>query len=149
MEPRKGPFLCIYHLTRTYALRTSRVRIAVALMETLRDTAFGKLVRLASRYKWMQYPEEHDASVWPEYLKTETKEREESFLVETDNEDLETYGLYAVISQCSSRPRRMSTASTIGGRDRPLVISWRGANDPEVGLFSILRVSFLFPVLNW
>lgn len=113
-------------------------------METLRDTAFGKLVRLCSHYKWMQYPEEQDASIWPEYLKTEleTKEEEEPSTPTTENEnpeDLEAFGLYAVMSQCSTRSRRMSTASTLHGENnasqqtsQPLVISWRGSDDPEV-----------------
>lgn len=113
-------------------------------METLRDTAFGKLVRLCSHYKWMQYPEEQDASVWPEYLKTETetKEEGEASTPTTENEnpeDVEAFGIYAVMSQCSTRSRRMSTVSTLHGgsmnssqANQPLVISWRGPDDPEV-----------------
>ncbi|KAJ5118768.1 hypothetical protein N7448_010476 [Penicillium atrosanguineum] len=110
-------------------------------METLRDTAFGKLVRLFSRYRWMQYPEEQDASVWTEYLKTETEKPEEepsTPVNENENpEDLEAFGLYTVRSQLSSRSRRMSCASTVqdGNQGRsngqPLVISWRGPDDSE------------------
>ncbi|KAJ5769245.1 hypothetical protein N7520_003804 [Penicillium odoratum] len=105
-------------------------------METLRDTAFGKLVRLATRYKWMQYPEEKDLSVWTEYLKTETKDEGESYIstVETENEnaeDLEAVGIYTVMSQCSTRPRRMSSAATIGGPNQSILVSWRGPDDPE------------------
>lgn len=116
-------------------------------METMRDTAFGKLVRLFTRYRFMQYPEECDASVWPEYLKTEpdTKEEEEDAstpTTENENpEDLEAFGLYAVMSQCSNRSRRMSAASALdGGRNsslktnQSLVISWRGPDDPEVSM---------------
>ena len=104
-------------------------------METLRDTAFGKLVRLATRFKYMQYPEEKDTSLWTEYLKTEIKNEAASSTTEIENEnaeDLEAYGIYTVMSQASSRPRRMSSASTIGGHHQSIVISWRGDDDPEV-----------------
>jgi hypothetical protein len=127
-------------------------------METLRDTSFGKLVRLFSRCRWMQYPEERDASVWPEYLKTETEKTEEepSMPVIEDEKPggLEAFGLYTVrsqlssqsrqmsIAQISSRSRRMSSASIIHDGDagpsssQPLVISWRGPEDPEVRILN-------------
>lgn len=105
-------------------------------METLRDTAFGKLVRLFSRYTCMKYPEEQDASVRSEYLKTDIaskKEADEASTSQTDNEspeDLEAFGLYAVMSQCSTRTRRISTLKDGENNSQqaklPLVISWRG-----------------------
>ncbi|KAJ5111243.1 hypothetical protein N7532_001778 [Penicillium argentinense] len=94
----------------------------------------------------MQYSEEQDASVWPDYLKTETamKGTDEASIPTTDTtenenpEDLEAFGLYAVMSQCSTRLRRMSTVSTLheGVRNspsanQPLVINWQGPDDPE------------------
>lgn len=106
-------------------------------METLRDTAFGKLVRVFSRQRWMKYPEEQDPSVWTEYLKTETetKGEEESPTPVERFEDLEAFGLYTVTSQASTRTRRTSYASTLRGTPQPLVISWRGQEDSEVGIF--------------
>ncbi|KAJ5594197.1 uncharacterized protein N7459_000405 [Penicillium hispanicum] len=110
-------------------------------METLRDTAFGKLVRLFSRYRWMQYPEEQDSSIWPEYLKTETEAKEIHSTPDPDRknqEDLEACGLYTAMSQCSTRSSPISVASTLhDGKtgssqdNQPLVISWRGPDDPE------------------
>ncbi|KAJ5797757.1 uncharacterized protein N7503_007053 [Penicillium pulvis] len=103
-------------------------------METLRDTAFGKLVRLATRYKLMQYPEEKDTSLWTEYLKTELKDEAAPSMTETEHgdvEDLEALGIYTVMSQASTRSRRISSASTIGGANQSIVISWRGDDDPE------------------
>ncbi|OGE49271.1 hypothetical protein PENARI_c022G07394 [Penicillium arizonense] len=101
-------------------------------METIRDTAFGKLVRLFTHFRYMQYPEEQDLTVWTEYLKTENlpKEGEPATPVNNDEnpEDLEAFGLYTVMSQAS---RRMSCASTLRESGRPLVISWRGSDDPE------------------
>lgn len=104
-------------------------------METLRDTAFGKLVRLATRYKYMQYPEEKDTSLWTEYLKTEMKDEAAPSMTETEHgdvEDLEALGIYTVMSQASTRSRRISSASTVGGANQSIVISWRGDDDPEV-----------------
>ncbi|KAJ5549140.1 hypothetical protein N7513_006374 [Penicillium frequentans] len=103
-------------------------------METLRDTAFGKLVRLATRYKYMQYPEEKDTSLWTEYLKTEMKDEAAPSMTETEHgdvEDLEALGIYTVMSQASTRSRRISSASTVGGANQSIVISWRGDDDPE------------------
>ncbi|KAJ5668165.1 uncharacterized protein N7477_006735 [Penicillium maclennaniae] len=110
-------------------------------METLRDTAFGKLVRLCTRYQCMQYPEKQDASVWTGYLKTENTESKlepSTTLNESENpEDLEAFGLYTVRSQISTRSRRMSCASTVQddnqnrSNDQALVISWRGPDDSE------------------
>lgn len=115
-------------------------------METLRDTAFGKLVRLFSRYRWMQYPEEQDTSIWIEYLKSETEKTYEEpsmSMNEHENpEDLEAFGLYTVRSQLSTRSRRTSCASTVYNKDQnpsdsqPLVISWRGPDDSEVHILN-------------
>ncbi|KAJ5624117.1 hypothetical protein N7510_000426 [Penicillium lagena] len=126
-------------------------------METLRDTAFGKLVRLATHYRWMQYPEEKDLSVWPEYLKTEIKDREGSSAapaVENENpEDLEAFGLYTVISQAS---RRFSAVSTIrdGSADpsrgnQTMVISWRGPDDSENPQNWSTKKKFFVSTLIW
>lgn len=82
----------------------------------------------------MQYPEEKDTSLWTEYLKTERKDEAASSMTETegDVEDLEALGIFTVMSQASSRSRRMSSASTVGGANQSIVISWRGDDDPEV-----------------
>ena len=76
-------------------------------METLRDTALGKLVRLFSRYRLMQYPEEQDRPLWPEYLKTEGRPKDEDLAApataQANQEGLEVFGLYTVLSQVSTR----------------------------------------------
>ncbi|KAJ5289037.1 hypothetical protein N7478_002067 [Penicillium angulare] len=122
-------------------------------METLRDTAFGKLVRLATHYRWMQYPEEQDPSVWTEYLKTENKEEETTTsTAETENEspdDLEACGIYTVMSQASTRTRRMSSVSTIRAPEQSLVISWRGPDDPENPQNWSTKKKFFVSCLIW
>lgn len=107
------------------------------MIETIRDSAFGKLLRLLSGGSLLQYPEEMDDSAWYTYLQTsETGQPEES--TESNDEGLlQTYGLYAVMSQASSRSRR-------GPRGKiPEIISWGGPNDGEVRHRSPICVSFL------
>ncbi|GLA38848.1 hypothetical protein AnigIFM63309_006165 [Aspergillus niger] len=107
-------------------------------METIRDSAFGKLVRIFSRKRWLRYPEENDTGMWTEYLKTEKQVKdEEAAASESDQENL---GLYTVLSQASRASRRLSSASTVrqgggeGAHPNPnasLVIDWSGPDDPE------------------
>jgi DHA1 family multidrug resistance protein-like MFS transporter len=40
-------------------------------METLRDSAFGQIVRLITRNKAFQFPEEKDASLCGRYINTQ------------------------------------------------------------------------------
>ncbi|OJJ72050.1 hypothetical protein ASPBRDRAFT_178061 [Aspergillus brasiliensis CBS 101740] len=107
-------------------------------METIRDSAFGKLVRIFSGKRWLRYPEENDTGMWTEYLKTEKQVKdEEAAASESDQENL---GLYTVLSQASRASRRLSSALTArhdGGEgahpnpDASLVIDWSGPDDPE------------------
>ncbi|PYH63521.1 MFS transporter [Aspergillus vadensis CBS 113365] len=107
-------------------------------METIRDSAFGKLVRIFSGKRWLRYPEENDTGMWTEYLKTEKQVKdEEAAASESDQENL---GLYTVLSQASRASRRLSTTSTArhdgaeGAHPNPnasLVIDWSGPDDPE------------------
>jgi DHA1 family multidrug resistance protein-like MFS transporter len=117
-------------------------------METIRDTAFGKLVRLFSRQRWMRYPEEQDVSIWPEFLKTETDAKEEGERTTSleNPEDLETFGLYTVTSQAATRARRVSSSSTLRESGQALVISWRGHDDSEVG-FLLIFICLLHSLL--
>ncbi|GAA84884.1 caffeine resistance protein [Aspergillus luchuensis IFO 4308] len=107
-------------------------------METIRDSAFGKLVRIFSRKRWLRYPEENDTGMWTEYLKTEKQVKdEEAAASESDQENL---GLYTVLSQASRASRRLSTASSAKhdgaegahpNSNASLVIDWSGPDDPE------------------
>ncbi|KAE8382871.1 major facilitator superfamily domain-containing protein [Aspergillus bertholletiae] len=103
-------------------------------METIRDTAFGKLVRIFSRNRLLQYPEEIDRSLWTKCLKTErsVKDEEATTLADSDAED-GTFGLYAVMSQASRASRRMSSATSTAPLDTeaPLLVEWRGSDDSE------------------
>ncbi|PYI35227.1 synaptic vesicle transporter [Aspergillus indologenus CBS 114.80] len=111
------------------------------MIETIRDTGFGKLVRLFSGGRLLRFPEEADPSLWATYVKApEETKPEQSEISGSDydsyEEDLEAYGLYTVMSQASRVGRRMSTATSApalpssaqGGN--PTIITW-GPDDPE------------------
>ncbi|PYH87305.1 synaptic vesicle transporter [Aspergillus uvarum CBS 121591] len=111
------------------------------MIETIRDTGFGKLVRLFSAGRLLRFPEEADSSLWTTYVKApEETKPEQSEISGSDHdsyeEDLEAYGLYTVMSQASRVGRRTSTATSApafpssaqGGN--PTIITW-GPDDPE------------------
>ncbi|THC95884.1 hypothetical protein EYZ11_004615 [Aspergillus tanneri] len=100
-------------------------------METIRDSAFGKLVRIFSGRRWLRYPEEIDPSIWTECLKTERQVTDEEAAALADSE-VDSFGLYTVMSQVSSRVSRRLTSTSHGeyGEKRPpVVIDWRGLDD--------------------
>ncbi|RAH81524.1 synaptic vesicle transporter [Aspergillus japonicus CBS 114.51] len=111
------------------------------MIETIRDTGIGKLVRLFSGGRLLRFPEEEDPSRWTTYVKAlEEIKPEQSEISGSDydsyEEDLEAYGLYTVMSQASRVGRRTSTATSApalpssaqGGN--PTIITW-GPDDPE------------------
>lgn len=116
-------------------------------METLRDAAFGKVVRIFTGRRLLSYPEEINSSVCGEYLHDHTKPEEieaaTSTETEEENEEDPNFGLYALMPQVSrssrsarsARSRRTSSASTV--RD-PVVVGWRGPYDSEVRLLQRL-----------
>lgn len=105
-------------------------------METIRDSAFGKLVRIFSGGRLLRYPEETDPCVWTNYLKTEAKLERESTDTGSDDET-DCFGLYTVMSQASRTCSRRLTPAHPFQSDRmkngvPIVIDWSGPEDSEV-----------------
>ncbi|OJK00414.1 hypothetical protein ASPACDRAFT_28651 [Aspergillus aculeatus ATCC 16872] len=111
------------------------------MIETIRDTGFGKLVRLFSGGRLLRFPEEEDPSIWTTYVKApEEAKPEQSGPSGSDydsyEEDLEAYGLYTVMSQASRVGRRTSTATSATAlpssaqRGSPTIITW-APDDPE------------------
>lgn len=109
-------------------------------MDTIRDSAFGKLVRLATRGRYLQYPEEKNVDLCESYLKPQ------NFAIEEEqgatDESLDTFGLYTVMSQASrsatrtrSRPFEDQDAIAQDRVSKPelqLIVDWRDSSDPEV-----------------
>lgn len=104
-------------------------------METLWDTAFGKLVCIFTAWRLLWYPEEIDSSIYGEYLHDETKIKDLEAATSHEIEDL-FFGMYALMSQTSrslrSSAHHMSSASMVQGL---AVIDWWGLYNSEVRLF--------------
>ncbi|PWY75898.1 synaptic vesicle transporter [Aspergillus eucalypticola CBS 122712] len=107
-------------------------------METIRDSAFGKLVRFLSGYRLLLYPEELDDSTWRKYLRTPEGYVEDG-LTPTSGEDFyEQHSLYTVMSQAARRRRQRPPLRNVlagpwhGVREvSPEAISWGGPDDSE------------------
>ncbi|CAG8423352.1 unnamed protein product, partial [Penicillium salamii] len=98
------------------------------MRELLRDTAFGKLVRISSDHRILRYAEECDSSVASEY----TSSAAEAGLPETERNGsiLEPNGLETIMSQASYRSRRHSITGPKHIDEKTIVVGWR-ANDSE------------------
>lgn len=109
------------------------------MIETLRDSAFGKLLRIFSGTALLPYPEETHESSWRSYLQTSAEAEQRETESPSDEESPESYGLYTVMSQASYRSqRRPPLKSALAGPWRgakgktPVVIGWGGPDDSEV-----------------
>lgn len=113
-------------------------------METIRDSAFGKMVRICSNRRLLQYPEEIGSSGWKMCLKPERRVGDEEATTRTEpDEDPDTWGLYTVLSQAS---RLSHHATSQRGRtisqepehprqsptEKVILVDWRGPSDSEV-----------------
>jgi MFS transporter, DHA1 family, multidrug resistance protein len=140
------------------------------MTELIRDTAFGQLVRLVSRNRYFQFPEERNPSLWKKYVNVEKSANAARYgqLEEPENEveeDSEKYkrendGMRHQHQQDATRstrsnersPSSQSTAvnSIAGVRVDPEkgkdvhVVDWYGPDDPEVCLSSELCISFIW-----
>jgi DHA1 family multidrug resistance protein-like MFS transporter len=109
------------------------------MIETLRDSAFGKVLRIFSGTAILPYPEETHESSWHTYVQTPAEAGQHETESPSDEEFPESYGLYTVMSQASYRSRRRPPLkSALAGPWRgakgktPVVIGWAGPDDSEV-----------------
>lgn len=123
------------------------------MTQTLRDTAFGKLVRLATHKRYFQYPEEKDPDICRYYLRPEKEVIDEQLKAEEENP--ESFGLFTVLSQASRVTSR--AASRFDGEHRDtaedkngatietkrFVVDWRDAHDSEVSLITACMLTCL------
>ncbi|GLA40455.1 hypothetical protein AnigIFM63309_008288 [Aspergillus niger] len=107
-------------------------------METIRDSAFGKLVRFLSGYRILLYPEEMDNFTWRKYLRTPGAYEEEGSTPIRGEDFYEQHSLYTVMSQAARRRRqRPALKSVLAGpwhgvkEGSPEVIGWGGRDDSE------------------
>ncbi|KAL2851938.1 major facilitator superfamily domain-containing protein [Aspergillus pseudoustus] len=113
-------------------------------METIRDSAFGKLVRFVTNARLLRYPEEVDNNTCQQCRREQPQATDEESApppLESEGED-KTWGLYSVMSQASRVTRRNSWQSTLDTRQsctRPgtmsggnvIIVDWRGPSDSE------------------
>lgn len=117
----------------------------------IRDTAFGQIVRLATRNRVFQYPEEQDSEHWKNYLNEEksgniaqhgTTEPPENEPQDTSQNATEMHTRDEQANNGGESRDSMYTDVTYNeasgvqidqekGRDKN-VIDWYGPNDPEV-----------------
>ncbi|KAL4911428.1 hypothetical protein BDW74DRAFT_184775 [Aspergillus multicolor] len=84
--------------------------------EIFRDTVFGKTIQFLSRNRLLRFPKEKEPSKLNTYVKNPHVLKREESLTSDSDEDLETYGLYSLMSQA---PRSRS------GRDPALIARTR------------------------
>lgn len=130
--------------------------------DLIRDSAFGHLVRLASRGKFFPYPEERDTSLWKKFV-NEEKSGHIAHHGDTnppsDDSEAELTGVRGIRTREANgddprEPRRSSDTHVAGeseqqgyneasgvkvdpekGKDRS-VIDWYGPEDPDVSPIS-------------
>ena len=86
---------------------------------------FGQLVRLLSKGKALQYPDEIDPSLWKMAVQHDTPEHPQNSSDSTGDEEQKT--------ECdgSISPERQILDERIGSQN-VLLVGWYGPDDPEV-----------------
>lgn len=126
------------------------------MRETIRDSAFGKILRVLGKRRVLQYPEEADPDCWAQCIHEDTSEQEEheGFPYYT----VEGEVLYTTRSQMSRRLSQTRSRSLHGvslpGQQVDLeksqspkdlknnykAVGWRSDDDPEVQTSSLLAL---------
>lgn len=110
-------------------------------METLRDSAFGRIVRLITRNKVFKFPEERDASLCQRYINAEKSgNMAHHGTVEADTEK-ETQRNNSPTSRTSSSTQVDEGATVNGASQKPVdpeigrdlhMVDWYGPEDSDV-----------------
>ena len=118
--------------------------------DLVRDSPFGHIVRLVSRGKMMQYPEEKDSNLWKKYVNqeksgyvarhgdTQPPEEHDEELAQARGIRSREEGRDSEASSATQVPDGYNQASgvridTEKGKDAH-VIDWYGPDDPQVRL---------------
>jgi DHA1 family multidrug resistance protein-like MFS transporter len=111
-------------------------------METLRDSAFGQIVRLVTRNKVFQFPEEKDAALGERYINAEKSGNmaHHGAVVADIEKEKETDGNNLSSSRTSST-QVDGSAAVNGASQKPVdpekgrdlyMVDWYGPEDPDV-----------------
>jgi hypothetical protein len=110
----------------------SRVLISNVTMDCFRDSFIGHTIRVISRRRLLQYPEERDPSRWKAYI------RDNNALEKVDT--VSEVWLSTLVSQTRSRQRSPGNSNASNDADLEkskdvTIITWADDNDQGVGVF--------------
>ncbi|KAL8709551.1 MAG: hypothetical protein Q9225_007435 [Loekoesia sp. 1 TL-2023] len=109
------------------------------MTELIRDTAFGHLVRLVTKGRFLQYAEDKDPSLWRQYMSEEKTRRmahhgnpaqlshEDPPMPSSEESSRTRAGSEQYVNEPTGQPVDQEK-----GRDMN-VVDWFDENDPEVG----------------
>lgn len=95
------------------------------MCELLRDTAFGKLVRITSGHRLLPYPEERDTSIASEYIDNATEARVRFPDLEANERILKPNGLQTIMSQASNRSPGVTIHAPGHVDEKTIIVGWR------------------------
>lgn len=129
----------------------SRSKYFTMVADLIRDSPFGHIVRLVTRNKVFQYPEERDPKVWKKYVNGEKSghmARHGATQPPQDEENETTHERDGNLSDASSQTQ-VNEASGMRvdpekGKDKH-VIDWYGDDDPQVCQQTQLHHTYLYP----
>lgn len=101
------------------------------MRELIRDTAFGKMVRLLSSRRLLLYPEERDPSFIKEMAATAAKGGMALPELIRNESTVEPNGLETIMSQASHRSRQGSGPMLAARDEKAMIVGWR-PGDSEV-----------------
>ncbi|KAI9039817.1 MFS transporter [Aspergillus affinis] len=96
-------------------------------MEIIRDTTFGKVIRLLSGGKWLPYPEEVCPSAWSLYVQHSQEKGNPDVISDISD----SYTLYTVLSQVTQTRSDGRRESILKFGDEFKTISWRESGDRD------------------
>lgn len=113
----------------------------LAMKELIRDTAFGKLVRILSGRRLLLYPEERDLELSFMQEPPDVAAKEEVALpdITRDESIIEPNRLETIMSQASYRSHGGSWPVPAPQDKRPIIVGWR-PGDSEVLCLSFARI---------
>ncbi|RMZ39521.1 caffeine resistance protein 5 [Aspergillus flavus] len=122
------------------------------MRELVRDTAFGKIVRLLSGHRLLLYPEEQDPSFIQEMVATAAEVGVALPELVRNESIVEPNGLETIMSQASYRSRQGSWPMPAPRDEKAIIVSWRtvDSENPQNWSFAKkLLVSSLVWVLTF
>ncbi|KAB8268085.1 synaptic vesicle transporter [Aspergillus minisclerotigenes] len=93
--------------------------------ELIRDTAFGKLVRISSGHRLFRYPEELDPSIASEYINRAAEEGDTALEPGPNGNITDPNGLETIMSQASYRSRRGSIRTSSYRDEKTAMVNWQ------------------------